>query len=469
MRSTLLLKTLRTTLPLSRMIPTAPFVASPSALVLPTSTPSETLSSLALAAQIVVDDGLVAFPTETVYGLGASALSESAVKGIFKAKGRPSDNPLIVHVSDRAMLGDLIPGGEKEGICGEYEALMSAFWPGPLSLIFNLDPSSLSPPRKNVAASVRAGAPSIAIRMPSHPLALELIRTTGLPLAAPSANLSSRPSPTRAQHVAEDLGTGRGVGAILDGGDCLVGVESTVVDFWRRPAEDGSSARNEAGEVRILRAGGVSAEEIEKCLLEAGFSFGGKNAGGNVESKLQVYKRDFISGDLEERPTTPGMKYKHYSPSNSKVLLVRLDQGDAQASTLEELINRLSGPTSSNVGLMLTEETLAKISLPTEHNLLQFSSDSPEYSPSSLPAPTSNTSPRPLYSYSLGSQTRPIEAAQRLFAGLRFLDEIKLSNERRGVDVILLERVEESGVGLAVVERSRKAAGGKHEELILKS
>lgn len=467
MRSSSVCRSISTALTTLRMIPTTPYVPPVDALILPTSTPSENLSSLALAAQILIDGGLVAFPTETVYGLGASALSESAVKRIFKAKGRPSDNPLIVHVSDRAMLGDLIPGGAEKGICGEYEALMRSFWPGPLSLIFNLDESTLSPPRNKVAPSVRAGAPSIAIRMPSHPLALELIRTTGLPLAAPSANLSSRPSPTRAQHVVEDLGLVRGVGAILDGGDCQIGVESTVVDFWRRPVVESSSTGKQEGEVRILRAGGVSAEEIEKCLTEAGFGFGGKVADGKVEGKVQVYKRDFSSGDLEERPTTPGMKYKHYSPSNSTVILVR-SKDSKDIPTLDDIVRDMLEDSTSpkSVGLMLTEETLARMSLST-YNLLEFSSLPPTDSPTSVPIPNS-TSP-PLYSYSIGSQSRPLESAQRLFAGLRFLDEIKLSEGRRGVDVILLECVEEVGVGLAVMERSRKAAGGQKQELSFRS
>ena len=464
MRSGRILKAISTSLTTLQHSLMIPFVPPIDALVLPTSSPAETLSSLTLAARILVDGGLVAFPTETVYGLGASALSESAVKGIFKAKGRPSDNPLIVHVCDRAMLGDLIPGGAERGICGEYEALMRSFWPGPLSLIFNLDHSDLPPPLKTVAPSVRAGAPSIAIRMPSHPLALELIRTTGLPLAAPSANLSSRPSPTRAMHVIEDLGIERGVGAVLDGGDCQVGVESTVVDFWKRPTDASSSAAVQEGEVRILRAGGVSAEEIEKCLREAGFAFGGKR--GEQESGVKVYARDFSSGDLEERPTTPGMKYKHYSPSNSQVVLVRSKESTgAPIPTLESILEDLVDE-SKVVGLMLTEETLARIPLSTYH-LLEFSSLPTDDAPTS--PPTLSNESTPLYSYSIGSQTRPLESAQRLFAGLRFLDEIKLSDERRGVDVILLECVEEVGVGLAVMERSRKAAGGHSEELLFRS
>lgn len=203
--------------------------SSPSeALYLSTSTPDLRSSSLSTAAALLGESSLVAFPTETVYGLGASALSAEAVANIYKAKGRPSDNPLITHISSREMLLDLLPGRESS-VPSIYEPLMKRFWPGALTLIFPLEGDE--PAGRPVASSVTAGLPSLAIRMPSHPLALDLIRQSNLPLAAPSANLSSRPSPTTAEHVRHDLGIGRGVAAILDGGDCEVGLESTVVDF----------------------------------------------------------------------------------------------------------------------------------------------------------------------------------------------------------------------------------------------
>lgn len=437
--------------------------------ILPTSTPELILSSLETAARIVQDNGLVAFPTETVYGLGANALDEEAVAAIFRAKGRPSDNPLIVHVSSMEMLAELIPGG-MDGIPAPYIPLMKEFWPGPLSFIFSLVPSSLSAPKKSVAKAVRAGVESLALRMPSHPLALELIRKSNRPLAAPSANMSSRPSPTKAEHVRQDLGSGRGLGAILDGGDCDVGVESTVIDYHLKPREDGiaTDQLEEVGEVRILRAGGVSAEEIESCLTKAGF----KNAafGKKAESAVKVYSRDFKSTELEARPTTPGMKYKHYSPSNSTVILIRRTATSPITPTFEQLLARLSGPTSKRIGLMLTTETLATL-LPSHVE----NATSPHQI---LSLPSTSASPYLLDSYSIGSKLKPIESAQRLFAGLRYLDELetdiifetpqssaKEKEAKKGVEIILLECIEEKSVGLAFMERARKAAGGGGAEL----
>lgn len=410
-----------------------------------------TAASVAHAAALLQADELVALPTETVYGLGASALSAAATAKIYLAKGRPSDNPLIVHVSSLAMLHSLLPGGAAS-VPAAYEPLLSRFWPGPLSLLFPLSSPALPPPARTLAPAVTAGLPSVAIRMPAHPLALALIAAADLPIAAPSANLSSRPSPTTAQHVQFDLGSARGVAAILDGGECVVGVESTVVDF-------------KDGEVRVLRVGGVSAGEIGQCLSEAGF-------GGAVP----VWRKDFESGELDSRPTTPGMKYRHYAPTNASVVLVRPEErsDDVAASNLPQslldLIDQLLPPekapdTTRRIGLMLTASTLERL----------FPTDSPDYfsrplslPPSASPTPTSNasdSSPPPiLLSHTLGST--PAEAAQRLFAGLRHFDELPPENDlagKSGVDLILVECVPEDGVGGAVMERARKAAAGGDE------
>ena len=171
--------------------------------------------ALGLAASLLKGGGLVAFPTETVYGLGADALNPDAVAGIFQAKGRPADNPLIVHIHSR----DQLPA-----LCDIPEnalPLMEAFWPGPLTLLF--------PRKSTIPDIVTAGLPTVAIRMPSHPVAASLLKACDLPVAAPSANRSGRPSPTTAAHVLEDF-TGR-IPLILDGGDCQVGLESTVLDL----------------------------------------------------------------------------------------------------------------------------------------------------------------------------------------------------------------------------------------------
>ncbi|GAA5849459.1 hypothetical protein JCM9279_000909 [Rhodotorula babjevae] len=494
--------------------------------------PDPTLaSSLETASSLLHAHLPVAFPSETVYGLGASALSSTAVKRIFAAKGRPSDNPLIVHVSSRDMLLDLLPSTspdaapsadaqapaqEQERVPAAvprmYDALMKRFWPGPLSLVFPLvvrDPKgkgrAVDPPRLAVAPEVTAGHDSLCVRMPSHPLALALIRQANLPLAAPSANLSSRPSPTTAKHVVADLGEGRGVGAVLDGGECEVGVESTVVD-WVPPAEGDEVGE---GELRILRAGGVSAEDIEACLADAGFL--AARAKGD-SGRIQVYSRDFKSQDLEDKPTTPGMKYKHYAPGNAKVILVKpvasADAGDFPLPSLQDLIQLTAlthtpvaappaADTSSSttalgdeptaprfrVGLMLTDSTLAALSASTLSTVTPSCTlirlpPAPESPFANLAVGEESNLPDldevDVLSFSLGDRERPIEAAQRLFAGLRFLDALsedlgavgKEGGEQqdgKGVDLIFVEAVREEGVGLAVMERARKAAGGAGE------
>ncbi|GAA5990727.1 hypothetical protein JCM10908_003210 [Rhodotorula pacifica] len=491
----------------------APAAAPLDAPLLPTTPESVLTTSLATASSLLHANLPVAFPTETVYGLGASALSTEAVKRIFAAKGRPSDNPLIVHVSSREMLFDLLPTTGKDGepaIPRMYEALMDRFWPGPLSLIFPLDPKGKGkaveddvapkpthkPPRRAVAPEVTAGQPSLCVRMPSHPLALSLIRHADLPLAAPSANLSSRPSPTTAAHVMEDLGHGRGLGAILDGGSCEVGVESTVVD-WVPPA---SGEVGGEGELRVLRAGGVSAEEIEACLRDAGFGASAEGSTGNGAAKrIRVYARDFRSEDLEERPTTPGMKYKHYAPGNAKVVLVKPMAGtsaDGPLPSLQDLVQltalthapaALSGEDGDGTdavssprfraGLMLTDATLSAL------GATALSAVSPACTlvrlPPAPPSPFANLADDEesnlpdldeidVLSYSLGSRDRPFEAAQRLFAGLRYLDTYAPDSDaagKVGVDLIFVEAIPEEGVGLAVMERARKAAGGQAGEM----
>ena len=229
-----------------------------------------TPEALARAGELLRSGEVVGFPTETVYGLGANAMDEAAVEKIFAAKGRPGDNPLIVHIADADGLAPLIasePGPHAR-------ALMDAFWPGPLTLIF---PKSVAVP-----ARVTAGLDTVAIRMPSHPVAQALIRAAGVPLAAPSANRSGRPSPTTAADVLEDM-DGR-VPMILDGGPCRVGVESTVVDL--------------SGEApRVLRPGGITRAQIEA-----------------VASACEIDHAVLNPLGEGERPRSPGMKYKHYAP-----------------------------------------------------------------------------------------------------------------------------------------------------------
>lgn len=220
------------------------------------------------AAEILKNGGLVAFPTETVYGLGADATNEEAVGNIYRAKGRPSDNPLIVHIGT---------AGELERYAAEVPEVAwkcaEAFWPGPLTLIVRAKPGVFAP-------SVTAGLDTVGLRMPAHPAALGLLQTSGLPVAAPSANTSGKPSPTRAEHVASDMG-GK-IPYILDGGPTGIGIESTVLDLTSNPPV-------------ILRPGAVTAEMLRPVI-------------GDVNQTADA-------GDVaDEAPRSPGMKYTHYSP-----------------------------------------------------------------------------------------------------------------------------------------------------------
>lgn len=222
------------------------------------------MKSEILEAAIALKRGeVVIFPTETVYGLGASVFLPEAVKKIFSFKGRPSDNPIIVHVSDLSQALSLI-----EGPSGLFFQLVDRFWPGPLTLIV--------PKKKGITDLVSGGLPSIAIRMPAHPIALQLIAAAG-PLAAPSANLSGKPSPTNLQDALEDLG-GK-VTIAIDGGSCSIGIESTVLSLLQEKPV-------------ILRPGNITRLQIEEVVGEV----------------------DTTSSHHQRAPISPGMKYRHYAP-----------------------------------------------------------------------------------------------------------------------------------------------------------
>lgn len=225
-------------------------------------------------AELIRKNEVVAFPTETVYGLGANALSETAVQKIFAAKGRPSDNPLIVHIASRSQLEELT-----DTIPPKAAVLMDHFWPGPLTIIFTKKEDVLPD-------NVTAGQDTVGIRMPNHPVALRLIRETGLPIAAPSANTSGKPSPTTAGHVKKDL-SGR-IAGIVDGGPTGVGVESTVVDC------------TESVPV-ILRPGGITRSQLEEAI-------------GEVKLDASLSRADAV-------PKAPGMKYTHYAPKAPLIII----------------------------------------------------------------------------------------------------------------------------------------------------
>ncbi|KKM10813.1 tRNA threonylcarbamoyladenosine biosynthesis protein [Clostridiales bacterium PH28_bin88] len=263
------------------------------------------------AARILKEGGLVAFPTETVYGLGANALDPQAVARIFHAKGRPADNPLIVHVASPAEVEDLVVSVPPKG-----ERLMRHFWPGPLTLVL---------PRKPVVPDVvTAGLDTVAVRMPDHPVALALIRAAGVPVAAPSANLSGRPSPTTARHVLQDLGGM--IDAIVDGGRSSVGVESTVLDLTT-PSP------------MVLRPGGVTLEQLSDLLGE----------------KVELDPAIAAEADPNLAPRAPGMKYTHYSPRAEVVIVA----GEV-AAVREKIIQLVAEyqAAEKRVAVLASQETL---------------------------------------------------------------------------------------------------------------
>jgi L-threonylcarbamoyladenylate synthase len=333
-------------------------------------------SQIVDAAQLLRDGEVVAFPTETVYGLGANALSDDAVEKIFLAKGRPGDNPLIVHIADEAQLQTVA-----EAVPEKARRLMDAFWPGPLTLIL--------PKTDRVASLVTAGLDTVGVRMPNHPAALALIRQAGVPVAAPSANRSGRPSPTTAAHVLADL-DGR-IAGVLDGGPTGVGVESTVIDVTVEPPI-------------ILRPGGVTREQLEAVIgpvkLDPAFSAGSA-----------------------ETPRSPGMKYAHYAPEGEMWLV------EGEEPRVRE---KMSGMLAEAKRRGLRTGVLA----------------------SAEAAPYWRERPEADVVLSVGSRAEPGEVAQRLYAVLRQFDE-------RQVQFIVGETFSRSGLGMAVMNRLEKAAGGR--------
>lgn len=226
-------------------------------------------------AEILKKGNTVIFPTETVYGLGANALDEKAVSKIYEAKGRPSDNPLIVHIYDKHQVEELA-----KDISPKAHVVMDKFWPGPITIILN---------KKDIVPSrTSGGLDTVAIRMPSNPIAKELLKETNLPIAAPSANISGRPSPTKANHVYEEMNNR--VDGIILGGDCTFGLESTVLDLTNDIPT-------------ILRPGSVTKEDLESVIGQVNIDPALENKEDNIKAKA------------------PGMKYKHYSP-NADVFIV---------------------------------------------------------------------------------------------------------------------------------------------------
>ncbi|MDO4517577.1 MAG: L-threonylcarbamoyladenylate synthase [Bacillota bacterium] len=279
-------------------------------------------SDIEIAAKIIREGGLVAFPTETVYGLGANALNEDAVKRIYEAKGRPSDNPMIVHISRASDIGQLTPM-----LSADIVAVIENFWPGPLTIVVKK--------KEGVPDRTTGGLDTVAVRLPESKAALELISAACCPIAAPSANLSGSPSPTRAKDVVADM-DGK-IDAIIQGEDCRVGIESTVLDL--------------TGEIpTILRPGIITAEMIEAAL--------GKPVEYDkalVDSKIHTELDPSEGvGEADFRPKSPGMKYKHYAPKADMVVIEgNRDRVTAEIDRLKVLNERLG----HKVGVLLFEET----------------------------------------------------------------------------------------------------------------
>ena len=327
-------------------------------------------ASIAQAARLIQAGEVVGFPTETVYGLGANALCGEAVRKIFAAKGRPADNPLIVHIADVDALDALV-----EQVPPAARALMDAYWPGPMTLLF---------PRKRCIPDVTtAGLDTVGIRLPSNPVARALIRKSGVPIAAPSANRSGRPSPTTAQRVLEDMDGI--IPLILDGGPCEVGLESSFIDAT-------------GGVPVILRPGGITPEMIRAVCGDV-----------RVDEHVMTPLKD---GDIAR---SPGMKYKHYAPR-------------AQVIIFEGAPETVRGAIAQRYDALEVQGKSTAIFAASEHRYGK----------------------RRVYAW--GSQAHPEQAAAVLFEALRSLDD-------QGMDTILCEALDETGIGLAVMNRMGRAAG----------
>lgn len=329
------------------------------------------IKSIEEAASVIKEGGVVAFPTETVYGLGADALNPLAVKKIFEAKGRPQDNPLIIHVANKN-----IESLVKE-IPSIANKIMDRFWPGPLTLIFK---------KKNIIPDVTsANLDTIGVRMPSNEIALKLIESSGTPIAAPSANISGRPSPTDVERCIEDL-EGK-IDYILGGNRSDVGVESTILDLSVDPP-------------CVLRPGGITLEMLKE-----------------IDERIYIDPAIMKKSSENIKPKAPGMKYRHYAPKAK----IKIINGNTE-KTIEKIKDLLQNYIDNKlrVGVMTCDEHINYYS-----NQVEI--------------------------ISLGSRKKLDEIAKNLFEALRSFDD-------KGVDIILAEGYEEKDLGIAIMNRLKKAA-----------
>ncbi|RLC96164.1 MAG: threonylcarbamoyl-AMP synthase [Chloroflexi bacterium] len=317
-------------------------------------------AAISRAGEVIRQGGLVAFPTETVYGLGANALDAEAVRRIFAAKGRPLDNPIIVHVGRPDDLATLV-----EDVPAQAFDLAETFWPGPLTLVLKKT--------AKVPDVVTAGQETVAVRMPRNKVALALIRASGVPIAAPSANLSERPSSTTGDHVFHDL-SGK-IDLVLDAGPVEIGVESTVLDISTQPPA-------------ILRPGAVTAEDLEPII-------------GPV----------LMGAQKEVLARSPGTRHRHYSPRARVVLIEEESPAAVERYTIE----------GGKIGIITRRPDLYP--------------DDQAFVVQAMPADLE-------------------QYARQMFAALRRLDE-------EGVSQIIVAAVEETGIGVAIMDRLRRAASDK--------
>lgn len=363
------------------------------------------------AAEILRGGGLVAFPTETVYGLGGNGLDKEAAKKIYAAKGRPSDNPLILHVSSIEEVYPLV-----KALPEKAKKLMEAFWPGPLTLVL---PKSDLVPKESTG-----GLETVALRSPENALTLDLIRACGFPIAGPSANLSGRPSPTEASHVFEDLG-GR-IEGILEDGAVGIGVESTIVDLSENCPT-------------LLRPGAITIEDLEEVL------------GEKVAIDPTLLGKSMAEGFT---PKAPGMKYRHYAPKAEMILFKKKEEDETRSGQEEiaELILSYGEKELSDCPEKEMKKSVAEA-------ILSYGEKELSVSPEKRIWILCGEDTASLYEGDgrftvqiLGRREEPLSMTHNLFRLLRKADE-------EGAELILGECYSEEGVGFALMNRLKKAAG----------
>lgn len=360
-----------------------------------------TPADVELAGTLLRVGDLVAIPTETVYGLGANGLAVDAMERIYAAKGRPSDNPLILHVCDQSMVHRLV-----RHITPLEQILMDTFWPGPLTITF--EKSALVPERAT------GGLSRVALRCPNHDVCREIIRIAGVPIAAPSANRSGRPSPTTVEAVLHDM---KGhIHAVVDAGSCEIGVESTVVQV-----EDDT--------VVILRPGGVTKEMLEMVAAHV------------------VY--DTALHDPTEAPKAPGMKYRHYAPDMPVQVVVGSSESVVKAIE-SKVVKECNAHTYKRMGVFVSQQTWDRLVASLDAEVQAVIGGTHVSHIFSL---GSGADTQEIVGIIYGEMAEPVSLANQLYEGLLAFNE-------KDVDLLIVEGCEKVGLGVAVMNRLEKASGG---------